>query len=204
MDTHALLCFAVVFALACGSPGPTIAALLARVLGRGAGGSAAFCGGLMLGDVVWLSSAVFGLAVLAESFQPVFQAIKYAGAGYLLYLGWRLCTAPAAAPVEIAAARGEGVRLFLGGLAVALGNPKTMLFYLALLPTLVRLETVSTTDYLLLVATVCAVYAGVLAGYVTLAARARRAFGSPRAMRIVNRTTGAVMAGAALTVAARS
>lgn len=190
MDTHALLGFALVFALACGSPGPTIAALLARVLGRGPAGSAAFCDGLMLGDVVWLSAAVFGLAVLAESFQPVFQAIKYAGVGYLLYLAWRLWTAPAAAPVEVDAARGEGVRLFLGGLAVALGNPKTMLFYVALLPTLVRLEAVSTTDYLVLVATVCTVYGAVLTGYVVLAARARRAFTSPRAMRRVNRTTG--------------
>ena len=79
-----------------------------------------------------------------------------------------------------------------------------MLFYLALLPSVLPLEVVTVSDYLLLVATQCVVYGAVLVGYVVLAARARRAFTSSRAMRYVNRLTGAVMAGAAVAVATRS
>src|ERR1051325_6535428 len=86
MTLGALLTFAVVFGVACAVPGPTIAALLARVLGRGMAGAPACCAGLMLSDVMWLTSAVLGLAVLAETVQPVFVVIKYLGAAYLLYL----------------------------------------------------------------------------------------------------------------------
>lgn len=105
---------------------------------------------------------------------------------------------------RVAPASGEDLRLFFGGIAVGSGNPKTMLFYLALLPTLLPLEAITVADYLLLVTTQIVVYGGILVGYVVLAARARRAFASARAMRIVNRVTGGIMAGAAVAVAARS
>lgn len=203
MEPHALLAFAVVLGIACASPGPTIAALVARVLGRGVAGAPAFCAGLLFSDMLWLTGAVLGLAVLAETVQPVFVAIKYLGAAYLLYLAWKLWRAPAGA-VTAAPVPGEGLRLFLAGIAVGSGNPKTMLFYLALLPSVLPLERIGIADYLALLAVQVAIYGGILLGYVVLAARARRAFASSRAMRYVNRLTGAVMAGAAVAVATRS
>ena len=203
MDAGALLAFAVVLAVACASPGPTTAALVARVLGRGTTGAPAFCAGLLASDVAWLTAAVLGLAVLAETVQPVFVAIKYLGATYLLFLAWKLWSAPAV-PLAAAPVRGEGIRLFFAGIAVGSGNPKTMLFYLALLPTVLPLERVTAADHLVLVATLCVVYGAILLGYVLLAARARRAFASPRAIRWVHRATGTVMAGAAVAVATRS
>jgi threonine/homoserine/homoserine lactone efflux protein len=204
MDLTGLLAFAAVLGVACASPGPTIAALVARVLGRGSAGAPAFCLGLLISDILWLTGAVLGLAVLAETFHALFVAIKYLGAGYLLYLAWKLWTAPATPLTDIGPTPGEGLRLFFGGIAVGSGNPKTMLFYLALLPTLLPLEAITVTDYLLLVATQIIVYGGILIGYVVLAARARRAFASARVIRIVNRVTGGIMAGAAVAVAARS
>lgn len=203
MELHALLAFAVVLGIACAAPGPTVVALVARVLGRGLAGAPAFCAGLLFSDIAWLTCAVLGLAVLAETVQPVFLAVKYLGAAYLLYLAWKLWRAPAAG-ISAPPLPGEGLRLFLAGIAVGSGNPKTMLFYLALLPSVLPLEAVTMPDYLLLVATQCVVYGAILVGYVVLAARARRAFTSSRAMRYVNRLTGAVMAGAAVAVAARS
>ena len=203
MEPHTLIAFAVVLGIACAAPGPTVAALLARVLGRGTAGAPAFCAGLLASDVLWLTGAVLGLAVLAETVQPVFVALKYLGAAYLLYLAWKLWRAPAG-PIAAAPIRGEGVRLFFGAIAVGSGNPKTMLFYLALLPTVLPLEAIGLGDYLVLVATQFVVYGVILVAYVVLAARARRAFASSRAMRWVNRVTGTVMAGAAVAVAARS
>jgi threonine/homoserine/homoserine lactone efflux protein len=203
MDPTSLLAFAAVLGIACASPGPTIAALVARVLGRGTSGAPAFCLGLLLSDILWLTAAVLGLAVLAETFHALFVALKYLGAGYLLYLAWRLWTAPAAPPVA-ARVPGEGLRLFVAGIAVGSGNPKTMLFYLALLPTLLPLQAITAADWAMLVATQVVVYGGILVFYVLLAARARRAFASPRALRWINRATGGVMAGAAVAVATRS
>jgi threonine/homoserine/homoserine lactone efflux protein len=78
-----------------------------------------------------------------------------------------------------------------------------MVFYLALLPSLVDLGRVSLFGYAELVAVTVTVLAVVLGGYILLAARARSLLRSTRAMRIVNRGTGAVMAGAAIAVATR-
>lgn len=198
----ALTAFAIVFALAAASPGPAVAAVLARVIAKGSSGMVWFVLGLMLGDLLWLSAAVFGLAALAALFQPLFLVLKYLGAAYLLYLAWKLWHAPAIA-ASAEPVRGQGVRLFGGGLLLAMGNPKTMLFYLALLPTLIDLPHLTTAGFVELAAVVVAVFIVIFTGYVVLAVQARRVFTSPRAIRMVNRTSGVAMAGAAAAVAVR-
>jgi len=204
MDLTSLLVFTGALLVAAASPGPGIAAIVARVLGRGMNGAIAFTAGVALGDVVWLTVAILGLAVVAQTFQAVFLVIKYAGAAYLLYLAWKLWTAPVVAhDVAPDTSDVKRVRLFLGGLAVTLGNPKVMVFYLALLPNIIDLETVTMWGWLELSLVVLAVLTLVFGSYVVLAARTRRLFTSPRAMRMVNRGTGAVMASAAVAIAAK-
>ena len=197
-----LTAFAVVFAFAAASPGPAVAAVLARVIAKGSSGMVFFVLGLMLGDLIWLSAAVFGLAALAALFQPLFLVLKYLGAAYLLFLAWKLWHAPAIA-ASAEPVRGQGVRLFGGGLLLAMGNPKTMLFYLALLPTLIDLPSLNTVGFAELAAVVAVVFVAVFTAYVVLAVQARRVFTSPRAIRLVNRTSGVAMAGAAAAVAVR-
>lgn len=198
----ALTAFATVFALAAASPGPAVAAVLARVIAKGSTGMVWFVLGLMLGDILWLSAAVFGLAALAALFQPLFLVLKYLGAAYLLYLAWKLWHAAAIA-ASAEPVRGQGVRLFGGGLLLTMGNPKPMLFYLALLPTLIDLPSLNAIGFVELAAVVAVVFVIVFTGYVVLAAQARRVFASPRAIRMVNRTSGVAMAGAAAAVAVR-
>jgi threonine/homoserine/homoserine lactone efflux protein len=203
MSPSSLLLFALVFGLACASPGPAIAALVARVLGRGTAGATSMCAGLLIGDLIWLACAVFGLALLAATMQPLFLLLKWAGVLYLLWLAFKLWTAPAEDSLNAAPTRGDGGRLLFAGLAIALANPKTMLFYMALLPTLIDVQDAGAAGFGQLSAVVTLVYGAVLAGYVMLAARARRLFSSPRARRRLNRGTGAVMGGAALAIATR-
>ena len=204
MDLAGLLLFSSALFIAAASPGPGIAAIVARVLGRGPKGAVAFSIGVALGDVVWLSFAILGLAALAQTFHGVFLVIKYLGAAYLLYIAYKLWTAPATAREVAAEEKTEHpARLLLGGLALTLGNPKTIVFYLALLPTFLDLTRITMLGYVELALATLAVLAVVFAGYIMLAARARRLFTSPRAIRILNRTTGTVMAGAAAAVAAR-
>lgn len=202
LSWEALIAFAVIFAAFCAAPGPAVAATLARVMAKGSAGMTWFVLGLVLGDILWLLIAVFGLAALASLIQPVFFVLKYLGAAYLLYLAWKLWNAPivieTAEPV-----RGQGIRLFGGGLLITMGNPKTMLFYLALLPALIDLTKLSAIGLLELAAAIFVIFAVVLAGLVVLAAQARRLFTSPRAIRAVNRTSGVAMAGAAAALAIR-
>jgi threonine/homoserine/homoserine lactone efflux protein len=172
-------------------------------MARGTDGIAAFCAGLVLGDLIWLSCAIFGLAALASLFQPVFQIVKYCGAAYLLFLAFRLWT-DSGAPVAAEPVRGRGMQLFGAALLLSMGNPKIMLFYLALMPTLIDLTQLSFVDMAELAAIVALVVSVVLAGYVVLASQARRMFTSPRAVQAVNRTAGVAMAGAAAAIVARN
>ena len=206
MSFYGLLIFASVYLLAVATPGPGVAAIIARSLARGTHGAVAFIAGFWIGDLIWFSVAATGLAALAQTARVVFVIIKYAGAVYLLYLAWRLWTAkPAVASEEQPTidAGQKPMQLFLGSLALTMANPKTAIFFLALLPTVVRLEELTVAGFLEIVAVISVVLPLVLGGYVFLAARARRMFKSERAVRTINRSTGAAMACAAVAVATR-
>jgi threonine/homoserine/homoserine lactone efflux protein len=203
MDIAALVVFAGALFVGAASPGPAITALVARVLARGVPGAIAFAAGLALGDVIWLTAAVLGLAFIAKTFALAFMVLKYLGAAYLLYLAWRMWRAPAVGHDAEPPSTERPLRLFAASLSLQLGNPKTMLFYLALLPNLMDLTEVTALGYLELAAVTLAVCAMVDGGYILLAARVRRLFTSARALRIVNRGSGALMAGAAVAVATR-
>lgn len=204
MSWYGLLAFCAVYVMAVASPGPGIAALVARSLARGTQGAAAFIGGYVVGDLLLFAAAAAGLAAIAEKAHAVFLIVKYAGAAYLVYLGYRLWTAPASSPEAAAADSAESpLRLFLGSLALTLGNPKALIFFVALLPTVVDLPALDLPGFLQIAAAIAVLMPLVLGTYVLAAARARRFFRNPRAMRLLNRGTGVVMAGAAVTVATR-
>jgi threonine/homoserine/homoserine lactone efflux protein len=89
------------------------------------------------------------------------------------------------------------------GAAINLGNPKAVIFFIALLLTVVNLETLSPLGFAELAAIVAVVVSVVFAFYAAMAARARRLLSSPRAIRLLNRGSGIALAGAAAAIAAR-
>lgn len=201
MSPAASLLFATVLGAAAATPGPSTLALVARVLARGQRGAARLCLGLLLGDLFWLLCALLGIAALAQHFGALFAAIRYAGVVYLLWLAWKLWRVPSIA--SAADVDRESPRIWLTGLVLALGNPKTMLFYVALLPGVVGLDGLSLHDALILAALVIVVVGAVLAAYVLLAERLRRHLHSPVALRRVNRGSALLMIGAAGAIATR-
>jgi len=203
MDLSGFLVFCGVYAMATFSPGPAVAAIVARTLAVGLSRTAPFIFGVIAGDLVWFALVALGLAALAQNFQTLFLVIKYAGVAYLLYLAFKLWTAPADAPKEAPQARGEGWKLFLGGLALTMGNAKVMVFFVSILPLVVDLTALTPLFAMELAVTMMLILSAAMWTYALAASRARRLISSPRAMRLVNRGTGAVMAGAAVAVAAR-
>ena len=204
MSHYGLLSFCTVYVLAGASPGPGVAAVLARSLGHGMRGAPAFIAGFLVGDLIWFGIAAAGLAALAQVAQAAFLVVKYAGALYLLYLAYRLWTAPAQ-PLDtsdIGPAQTNS-RLFLGSLALTLGNPKTMLFFLALLPTVVSLETLGPAEYLQVGIAIVVILPLVLGAYALAATHARQLIRRPRSIRLMNRCAGTAMAGAAIAIATR-
>ena len=203
MSLTTLLIFAGALLMAAGSPGPSIAALVARVLSRGPRDVLPFLAAMWIGEGIWLTCAVAGLAAVAETFHAAFVVIKWLGVAYLLYLAWKMWFAPAGnGEAELPEAR-SGLKLFLAGLTVTLGNPKIMMFYVALLPAIIDLGAVTVLGWAELVATMFVVLVVIDLAWVLLAARARLFLRSPRAVRIANRISAGTMAGAAAAIAAR-
>lgn len=203
MDLSALLIFAGALALAAGSPGPSVAALVARVISRGHRGVIPFIAAMWIGEAVWLALAVFGLSVIAQTFHWAFLIIKYLGLAYLAYLAFKMWTAPVTVQEGELPKADSSFRLFLTGLAITLGNPKIMIFYMALLPTIVDLAHVSLIGWGELTVTMFLVLAAIDLSYVLLAARARQFIRSAKAMRLANRCSALAMGGAAVAMATR-
>jgi len=205
MSWYGLVTFCVAYFLAVATPGPGVAAVIAQGLARGSAGAPAFIAGFLVGDLIWFVGAVLGLSALAQTAHAAFTVVKYAGALYLLYLAYKLWSSPA---TPLAVADGKPAEkppraLFMGTLTLTLSNPKPMLFFLALLPTVVPLETLSAIGHLEIAAAIALILPATLGGYVLIATRARKWLKNPRAVKIVNRGSGTLMAAAAVAVATR-
>ena len=204
MNLTGMLTFCAVYALAVATPGPGIAAIIARSLAHGSKGAPAFIAGFVLGDLVWFTIAATGLAALAKTAATLFITIKWAGVAYLLYLAWKLWRAPAErVEMRDGDGRQHGWRAFVASLMLTLANPKAILFFLALLPTVIDLASLNAVRFLEISTAIAIVQPTVLGTYVFLAARARTMFTTPKSVRRLNRSSGVAMAGAAVIVATR-
>ncbi len=203
MTLSALLIFAAALLINSGSPGPSIAALVSRILTNGLRDVLPFLIAMWLGEALWLTLAVTGLTALAQTFGTVFIIIKYMGVAYLLYLAWRMWNAPVDVAESEAPKPHHAMQMFGAGLMVTLGNPKIMVFYLAILPTILKVGSISVQGWALLTLTLLLVLAGTDLAWSLVAVRARRFLRNRTAMRIANRTSAGVMTGAAVVIAAR-
>ena len=201
MTPASLMIFAGALAVAVAAPGPSIAALVARVLSRGGRDVIPFIAAMWLGDVIWLTLTVWGLAAIAQTVGIVIDIIRWLGAGYLAFLAWKMWHAPTDHVTGALPPPAPPWRMFGAGLAITLGNPKISLFYIALLPTIIDLTHVTPEGWAELTATMTVVLVSLLLGWVALATRARRLLANPRAMRRTNRGSALVMAAAASFVA---
>jgi len=202
MTATALMGFALALMVAAGSPGPSIAALVARTLTGGLREVLPFLVAMWIGEAIWLTVAVAGLAVAAQAFALLFAVIKFAGILYLLWLAWTMwTTAPDLARKPMPAGR-RPWRMFLAGIAITLGNPKIMVFYLAVVPTLLDLGHLTFGAWAELTLAMLVVLIAIDLGWALAAARARRLFKNHRAVRVANRASATLMVGAAAAIAA--
>jgi len=186
------------------TPGPGVFAILARALAQGAAPCAPLALGMTLSDIIYLVLACFGLAAIATHWGELFTLIRWTGAAYLIYLGWKLWRTPVQLdpPAAVLTKRGLAAS-FLQGFLISASNPKVILFYIAFLPTFMDLSALSPGDISLAAGlTLVALMAGLML-IAQSASRARRWFRSEPAMRSLNRTAGGLMAGAGVFLASR-
>lgn len=204
MDIVTLAAFTIAYAIAVIVPGPGVAAVVARALGGGFRSAFPMVLGILAGDLVYLVIALFGLAAIATWFGPVFFVVKWAGALYLLYVAWQFWSAKPGSEQIGARKDASAWKTFLSGFALTMGNPKTIVFYLALLPTVIPLDKpITALGFAELTGIVVVVLLAIGCAYAGLAAAARDFFRSSKALRILNRTAGVIMASAAAFVVVR-
>jgi len=186
------------------TPGPGVFAILARALTTSATHCIPLALGIILSDLLYLIAACFGLAVVATQWGEVFTVIRIVGAIYLVYLGWKIWTAPldlTAEPQKLS--RSNVAASFLQGFLISASNPKVILFYIAFLPTFMDLEALSSADIAL--ATLLT-FIGLMIGLMLIAVfahRSRRFFQSEAAVKRLNKSAGSIMVAAGAYLASR-
>jgi threonine/homoserine/homoserine lactone efflux protein len=174
-------------------------ALVTRALAGGFWSAVPSVIGMAVGDLALMTLSALGLALVAQAMGEFFLMVKLAGAAYLLYLGYKYWTAPVVeASDAVASGAAQG---FLSQLALTLGNPKAIGFFVALLPTLVDLKTLTLTGFAQLCIMPVTVLPAVCLSYAALAHSVRGVFQSVVARRRMNKGAAAIMIGTGITVA---
>src|SRR5437879_2557298 len=137
--TQSLWAFLGVSLLVIATPGPDTALTVRNTLLGGRCGGGFTAAGVAAGQAIWALATSAGLVALLVTSEPVFEAIKWLGAAYLIWLGmhslwsaWRGCAAPGAA-VATSARLSRGTA-FRQGLLSDLGNPTMAVFFSSMLP----------------------------------------------------------------------
>jgi threonine/homoserine/homoserine lactone efflux protein len=131
-----LLLFVLVAFVAIATPGPTVLLALANGSRYGVRRSLAGMFGAVMSDFVLVGAAAIGMGALLAASELAFAALKYVGAAYLAWIGWRLLRSKGGLqlPQGETGAAATGRTLFMKSFLVAVTNPKGYLFCSALLP----------------------------------------------------------------------
>ncbi|MEU9058912.1 LysE family translocator [Streptomyces sp. NPDC048430] len=205
VSTDRLLAFAAMSFLLIIVPGPSVLFVIGRALAQGRRAALTTVVGNTLGAYVLIVAVASGIGAVVERSALVFTVLKLAGAAYLVYLGvkaWRERGSLRAAFAGGAAAQG-GSRTFWEGFAVGVSNPKTIVFFAAVLPQFVDRDQGHVAAQMLVLGLVFNVIAVVSdCAWGLVAATARDWFArSPQRLSLVGGVGGLAMIGLGVTVA---
>ncbi|MEE4185590.1 MAG: LysE family translocator [Gammaproteobacteria bacterium] len=195
--SEALTLFATLAALAA-VPSASVALVIARAITLGVGHGIAVGAGIVLGDLVFIALVMLGLSVIAEAMGGAFLLVKYAGAGYLVWLGVTLLRAAGsdAAPARQTPRRGSVFASLAAGFLLTLGDIKAIFFYLSLLPLFIDLTALRAADVALIVVITVAAVGGVKVLYAVFAHRVLAGAWGKRYARLSGKAAGVALVGA--------
>ena len=175
------------------SPGPGTLAALSISTTRGLKSGLILSAGEAVGDISYLTIAILSLGYLAQILEPAMIAIRWLGAGYLIYLGIRQLRLSSLNIHSNTPNSKNLLKLFLMGFLIGGTNPKVILFYLSFIPLFVDLSNIDLTTGLQITSTV---YVSVFASLfvVCIAGNQIKSWiNKPRSVKILNRITGTMM-----------
>ncbi|MBY0339414.1 MAG: LysE family translocator [Acetobacteraceae bacterium] len=203
MSIETWLAFALASALVVVIPGPVVIFVLGRSLGSGWRAALPTVAGVAAGDALAMAVALAGLGALLAASATAFTVVKWAGAAYLLWLGWRMWRAPVpdGLPPPLPAATA-----FRDAFVVTVLNPKSIGFFVAFVPQFIAADRALLPQGAALVATFTALGVVNAMAYARLAGRISSAVRRPRVRRALNRAGGGMLmaAGAATAMLKRA
>lgn len=178
------------------SPGVGVLYTLAAGLSRGSRASVVAAFGCTLGIVPHMAAAVMGLAALLHTSAMAFQALKYLGVAYLLYMAWSTLRERGALRMEQDVEPKPAIQVIVSAILLNLLNPKLSIFFLAFLPQFVdAAEPQPLAKMLELSAVFMALTFAIFVGYGLFAAAIRdRVISSPRVLAWMRRSFAAAFA----------
>jgi threonine/homoserine/homoserine lactone efflux protein len=194
---HTYLIYFALYAIAVAIPGPGILAIVARALGTGFRATVPAVLGNTLGDLILMSLSAFGLAVVAHQLGSLFLIVKLGGAAYLIWLGYRYWTASV---TDLKVEPSKGHQGFLAQLMLTLGNPKGLVFFLALMPSVIDLSRLNAIGYAQLCTVTLILIPAIELAYAALASQVRVFLAGVTARKRLNKGAAAVMIGAGVGV----
>ena len=186
------------------TPGPGVFAILAKAMVEGPKKCIMMALGMVASDLLYLQLACFGLATIADNWSDIFLIIRYLGAGYLIYLGYKMITAFTHNQPLSNQQKSQQTPLtsFSHGFLISASNPKVILFYVSFLPTFIDLTRLHGSDLILIsvLSSIALMTAIMLVAYG--ASRLANVIKTPIAQQRLNKTAGSIMvaAGAYLAV----
>ena len=180
-------------------------ATVARALSGGFRPACLVILGIVLGDLIFLLAAIYGLALMAQLLGSLFIFIKWLGGLYLIYLGFKMLLSKDV-DREFSSASNTSLQGadFLCGLAITLGNPKVIVFYLSFLPAFMDLTALSTWDIVTVSTVVSLVLGGTMLSYAAAAARARDFITQKGVIRRVRQAGGGLLIGSGVLLISKS
>ncbi len=200
MDSHSILAFTLVAAIAIASPGPATLMAINNSLAHGQRSTIWSSLGNASGLFCLSAAAMLGLGALLASSEMLFNAVKIIGAGYLFYLGVKqlLKKGPMLAQGidgEAGKARPTRGKLYKSAFLTAVTNPKATMFFTALFPQFIDQNAALLPQFLILTAIFMALSVSSLSVYAALASRAKGVLTRPALSRWVSRVVGTTFIG---------
>lgn len=200
-----VLLYALALAVLVFTPGPVVVATIARTLASGWRTAMPLAAGVSIVDVLWPLLAILGLSALVQANTELLQWMRYIGGAILIWMGWRLIVGSKEmleTDPDPSLMRRNAWQGFLAGVLVNLGNPKSIVFFIGILPNLFDIATLTSIDiFVILIMSALVPFLGNVV-WALAAHRARRFLTSARAVRRVNQASGGALAGAGAVIAA--
>ena len=204
MSIELIIAFTIGMIILSASPGPGVFSTLAEALSNGFHSAMYFLSGLVVGDIIFLLIAIYGLSYISIFLGELFFIIKICGGIYLIYLGIKMWNNKTFnVNIEKKELNQNPLQKMLAGLFITLGNPKAIMFYASLLPSIIDIQNVNLAETVTIIFIVAAVSYLIIGGYCYFAIKAKSLLKNDKNIARTNKTAGVVMAGTGLYILSR-